>query len=730
MSATSWRRTLVARCVGALLAVWVFIGFYGCSSRAQGEAAAGSGATITSNVDVNQIAAPISKYLYGGFIEHGGQLMYRSLWSEMIDDRKFYFPITSKAPEAPRRQGGGGFRGMQVHGWKPVGPDEVVVLDKDKPYVGEQSPRIALDSAAPHGVRQSGLTLVNGKKYAGRIYLRGTAGSKVKVSLIWGPSENDRQTVTIPALSNEYKKIPLSFTSKADAAEGAIEITGTGTGNFHIGTLSLMPTDNVQGFRPDTIALLRDLHAGMWRLPGGNFISDWDWHNSIGDIDKRPPVLDDAWHAMQTNDLGMDELMTLCKLIGVDPYITVNAGFGDSHSAAEEVEYLNGSASTHMGALRAKNGHPEPYHVKFWNIGNEPYGSWQHGHTDLKYYVLKHNEFAKAMRAVDPSITLLASGAMPDEMTVEGQPRTIQVADPQVHFGDERLDWTGGLLAHSFGNFDGLTEHWYVRVGKRFDYDHAKSIPLESPIEAGYVNVDETVLEWTRHPANRVHKKAEEWNEYVKRFPAMLDRKTFLSIDEYGYGGGSLKADLAYGMILNEMFRHTDFLKMAAYTMATSTLDISSTGAAYNSRGVLYKMYRDHFGSLPVAVSGNSPQPTPKYPPYGDQPETSSGSPTYPLDMVAALTEDRKNLTVAVVNATDSVQKLDMSVTGARIAGPSTLWELTGSLDAENHVGQPAQLAVKEIAIGDASQTISVAPFSVGIYQLPVSGIPVAGAGQ
>ena len=222
-----------------------------------------------------------------------------------------------------------------------------------------------------------------------------------------------------------------------------------------------------------------------------------------------------------------------------------------------------------MGAQRAKNGHPEPYHVKFWDIGNEPYGSWQHGHTDMKYYVIKHNEFARAMRAVDPTITLLASGAMPDEMTVEGQPHTMGIQDPQVHFGDPQADWTGGLLAHSFGNFDALTEHWYVRVGKRYDYEHAKTLPMDAPIEAGYVNADETVLEWVRHPANRVHKKAEEWQEYVKRFPAITDKHIFLSVDEYGYGGGSLKADLAYGMILNEMFRHTDFMKMAAYTMAT-----------------------------------------------------------------------------------------------------------------------------------------------------------------
>lgn len=727
MIKVSPREALLARSVGALLAVWFFIGFYACQGKAQDVASSATGAAITSNIDATQVAAPISKYLYGGFIEHGGMLMYRSLWSELIDDRKFYFPITSKTPEVPaRRQGGGPFRGMAPHAWKPVGPDEAVVLDKIKPFVGDQSPRIQLDSSTPHGIRQSGMALVKGKNYTGRIYLRGTAGAKVKVALIWGPGEGDRQTVSIPAITAEYKKFPLSFTAAADSAEGTIEITGTGVGNIHVGTVSLMPADNVEGFRPDTIALLRDLHAGMWRLPGGNFISDWNWYDSIGDIDKRPPMFDDAWHAMQTNDLGMDELMTLCKLIGVDPYITVNAGFGDSHSAAEEVEYLNGATTTHMGAQRAKNGHPAPYHVKYWNIGNEPYGSWQHGHTYLKYSVLKNNEFAKAMREVDPSITLIASGSMPDEMTVEGQPHTIGVKDPQVHFGDPQLDWTGGLLAHSFGNFDGLSEHWYVRVGKRYDYEHAKSLPMDAPIEAGYVNADETVLEWVRHPSNRVHKKSEEWQEYVKRYPAILDKNIFLSIDEYGYGGGSLKSDLAYGMILNEMFRHTDYMKFAAYTMATSTLDITPTGSVYNARGVLYKLYRDHFGVLPVAVSGNSPQPAPKYPPYGDQPETSAGSPTYPLDMVAALSEDRKFLTIAVVNGTETAQNLNLNVTGVSLAGPSTLWQLTGdSLDAENHVGKPTMVAVKEIAIGDAPKSVSVAPISVNIYRFPV-----AGAGQ
>src|SRR5580700_5353519 len=522
---------------------------------------------IVVTVDTQQTAEPVSKYLFGMFIEHLRTLIYRSLWSEMIDDRKFYFPISSKEPDAPAPAAGGPPRNMQLRKWLPVGPGEAVVMDKDQPFVGDQSPRIELDGASPRGIRQSGFALVKGKKYAGRIYLRGAAGSKVKVSLIWGEGDQGRQTIAIGALTNEYKKFALNFTSPADADAASLEITGTGAGNFHVGAVSLMPADNIQGFRPDTIALLRDLHSGIWRLPGGNFLSNWSWYDSVGDIDKRPPMFDYAWNAMQTNDVGMDELMTFCKLIGTEPYITVNAGFGDAHSAAEEVEYMNGPVTSRLGALRAHNGHPEPYHVKFWDIGNEPYGVWQLGRTDLKYYVLKHNEFAKAMRKADPSITLLASGNMPEAMDLTGEQRAKDVDNLKAVEGTPE-DWTGGLLEHSWGNFDGITQHWYAPSGRHFDLEKAKHLPLDAPTDAGYDKVDQATLEYARYPANIVALQAQAWERYQQRFPAMLDGKIFLSIDEYAYFGGSfgravnLRLALAYGMIFNEMLRHTDFLTM------------------------------------------------------------------------------------------------------------------------------------------------------------------------
>ena len=103
--------------------------------------------------------------------------MYGSLWAEMLDDRKFYFPITAKKPDdaAPSRAA---TFSMKVREWHPVGPEDAVAMDKEKPFVGDQSPRIPLDSATPHGIRQAGLALVKDKQYTGRIYLRGTPGQQ------------------------------------------------------------------------------------------------------------------------------------------------------------------------------------------------------------------------------------------------------------------------------------------------------------------------------------------------------------------------------------------------------------------------------------------------------------------------------------------------------------------------------------------------------------------------
>lgn len=671
---------------------------------------------IQALVDSRQLSEPVSPYEFGMFIEHIGTLIYDGLWAELLDDRKFFGPILdANAGELPKSDHP--FR-RPMRKWIPVGGESHLKMDAEHPFVGEFTPCFSLDSAEPRGLRQRGLTLVAGKDYTGRVYLRSSPDVTVTVRLRWGDAPEQCQSMDFRP-TTQYAKYPFHFTAGADAKDATFEIVATGVGDFHVGTVSVMPADNLDGYRPEVIALLRELQSGMWRLPGGNVISAWNWYDSVGDVDHRPPYFDPVWNAVQSNDVGLDEFMTLCRLIEVEPYISVSAGFGDSHSAAEEVEYMNGAASTHMGALRAAAGHPEPYGVKFWNIGNEPYGSWQFGRTDLRYYVYKHNEFAKAMKKVDPSITLLASGSMPDRLWKDPAVPVPYDASKEM-IGDE-WDWTGGLFAHCMDHFDGMTEHWYAPAGMKYDPPNApKDVDL---MFAGYAPMDYTVLEWVRYPSNRVRIKAEQWEQYARLFPEIGKQGKFLSIDEYAYlaRGATLKTALAYGMVFNEMLRYTDFLKMSAHTMGTSVLDITPTQATYNANGLVFLLFRDLVGNIPVALSGNSPQPAPQFPIDGDQPRVNAGSPTYPLDVVASLTPDKKTLVLSVVNATDSVQPLNLNYSGLTIKGEPTLTLLTGkSLDAVNRVGQPAEVCIESSHVQGDANHLNVAPYAISVYRIPV----------
>ena len=581
-------------------------------------------------------------------------------------------------------------------------------MDTAAPYVGAQSPSVTLAGSAPRGLAQSGFAVLAGKRYTGHLWISGDAGASVQVALVWGTRADQRQSIALPAPAPGWHQADFAFTPTAGTTDARLEITGTGTGAFRIGAVSLMPADNINGWRADTTAVARSLKSGFWRLPGGNFLSDWDWHEAIGPRDQRAPMFDHAWSAMQTNDLGMDEWMELCRIIGVEPYVTVNAGLGDANSAAEEVEYLNGAATSDWGAKRAANGHAEPYKVKWWNIGNEPFGWWQIGKTSLDYYTIKHNDFAAKMRARDPSIVLIASGAMPDQLHAKGVKQNSTLESIQPKFGTEE-DWTGGLFARSWGNFAGITEHWY---------DRGEDRPDAPPADA--------LMEFVRSPSNHVRMEALEWGIYQQRFPKLKDSGVFLSIDEYAYMAGppTLKSSLAYATVFQEMLRHTDFLKMAAFTTGVSTMDITPEGATLNATGMVFKLFGEHFGAgtIPVALDGASPQPEPRYPVGYAHPKVVAGSPTYPLDVIAGLSPDGTMLRVAVVNATFQPQRLALSLADAKLRGSGTRWLLAGkTLTAENKVGKPAGVTIRESKVSGAGRGLIVPPTSAAIYELPLT---------
>ncbi len=664
---------------------------------------------VTVTIDTSKTNAPISKYLYGQFLEHIGGIVNNNIWAEMLDDRKFYYPINSHPPAEPS---GPAWRRVTLRHWTPIGADEFVTMDTGHPYTGDHTPTVKLSSTEARGIQQAGLAVRKGKSYSGRVILAGTSGTTVKVNLAWGDAASDRQTVVIGKLGPDYRKFPLAFQTQSDSDNARLEIVGTGAGSFHIGAVSLMPANNVKGFRAEVIAALKQLHSGVYRWPGGNFVSGHEWRDAIGDPDKRPPIMDPVWHAVQPNDVGTDEFVTLCRLLDVEPYVTVNGGFGDEWSAAQLVEYANGAATTPMGKLRAANGHPEPYHIKFWGVGNEPWGEWQLGFMPVAQWELKHNMFAKAMRKVDPTIKLIAAGAMPDAMTGSKQAKRLngQIVPDYLSPGD----WSGNLLAHCLDNMDLLSEHFYSTSGQRTDLEKGEKVSTGP----------QTLIEWERAPATQVRAKYEHYQEYLKRIPRLQAKPIPIAIDEWAYMGGgpnSYKVVPAYAWAFHEMFRHSDLYQLGAFTFATAMMSESRTDAVLNPTGLLFKLYREHFGTIPVQVSGDSPQPKPIYPAGGDQPAVNPGSDTYPLDVSAALTDDRKTLTFAVVNPSDSEQRLSVSINGAKLANQGHLWRMApATVDATITVGQKPGVEVEEQALTSVNGAMSIPPFSVSIYSYPM----------
>jgi alpha-L-arabinofuranosidase len=664
------------------------------------------GRPVTVTVDASKTGPPISPYVYGQFLEHIGNLIYSGLWSEMLDDRKFYYavePAPAGNPESGQRGSGGRRRGIGPGRWNPIGPVDSVVMDTNNPFVGDQTPLIKLDGPEPRGIRQTGVNFVKGETYDGRIQLAGDPGARVSVSIVWGTNAGAiTQTVQLGKLDRHYKKITFTFKA-ANSGAAQFEITGTGSGSFHVGAVSLMPADNIDGFQPGAIAVLKSLHSGVYRFPGGNYVSAFEWRNAIGDPDKRPPIYDPVWRAVQPNDIGTDEFMTLCKLLGVEPYITVNAGLGDEWSAAEYVEYANGAVTTPMGKMRAANGHPDPYHVKFWAIGNEMWGiTYQYGAIKLDQFEFKHNEFARAMKRKDSTITLIACGAMPDTMTGSGESLALGTNLVPAYLSPE--DWTGGLLENCFNNIDLISEHFYNYGNTHYNLAKGRQVQNDP---------NEPITDWMRRPANHIRIKYEEYKEYEKLLPQLADHPKPLNIDEWAYSGnGRYPTYPAYAWVFHEMFRHPDIFQMAAYTFATSLLARDGTNITLNANGLVFKIYRDHFGTIPVEVSGNSPQPKPIDLPGGEQPEVNAGSPTFPLDVVAAWTEDHRALTVAVLNPTDVGQPLKLNISGAALSGKGTLWRLASTGDNGQNPG------ISSSPIDSIPGSLTLPPFSVNIYEL------------
>ena len=329
-------------------------------------------------IDAAKTGEPISKYIYGQFIEHLGRCIYGGIWAEMLEDRKFFYA---------------GRRARSRRGRPSAGASAVTMVDEGRLRRRAHAADHAGRRRPAGGIVQAGLGLSQGQEVR-RPHLAGgrrrrPARSRSASSGATAP--DDRQTVTIDAARRRVtRRRRCEFTAGGDHRQRpAGDRRPRARARSASGTVSLMPADNVHGMRADTLALLKELDSPVYRWPGGNFVSGYDWKDGIGDRDRRPPRKNPAWtghRAQRLRPRRVHGLLPRCSK--TEPYIAVNSGLGDVEDGRRGGRSTPTARPTRRWAsCGPKNGHAEPYGVKCWGIGNEMYGDWQLGHMPLEKYV-------------------------------------------------------------------------------------------------------------------------------------------------------------------------------------------------------------------------------------------------------------------------------------------------------------------------------------------------------
>jgi len=349
----------------------------------------------------------------------------------------------------------------------------------------------------------------------------------------------------IELTSHNWKEYEARLTVSRDCADAEVRVyvpadhprwtDHVSTGMLWLDHVSLLPVDSVGTVKREVMEMARALNAGMMRL-AGNYISAYHWEHGVGPVLERPVMYNEAWGGWTNKYFGTDEFIRFCRELGAEPLICVNDGSGTPEEAAQWVEYCNGSADTPMGARRAANGHPEPYNVRYWEIGNEVWGQWQVGTCSAERFAERCLAFATAMKAVDPSLVLLACG------------HTDQ-------------DWNRPVLTIAGEQIDYLTLHLYHGCN-RFGMNR------ETPAEERYKAIA-SFPEWTREDIRRTA-------ETIRSIPKA--RHVKLAITEYNtmYYPNTIRkglpdehtlgAAVANAANLNEMLRLSGIVHIGSFS--------------------------------------------------------------------------------------------------------------------------------------------------------------------
>jgi len=434
------------------------------------------------------------------------------------------------------------------------------------------------------------------------------------------------------------------------------------------------PLADENGFRKDFIELVKELKIPVVRWPGGNYVSGYNWEDGIGPKEQRPARLDLAWHQIESNQMGTDEYVKLCELIGAENFICINAGLGTLDQARHWVEYCNYPKGTYYSDLRRKYGNEEPFVVNYWALGNEIDGPWQMGQKNAEDYCKFALEAAKIMQLVDRNIKFIASGASnykPD---------------------NNWIDWNDYVLQHMVGNIDYLSVHRYAREALDGDRSFSGMMCLGLDID----------------------QKIDVVKALIKKAMAKSGSKrpVYISFDEWSGGRNSLTGSLMVAQHLNSFIRHADIVKMANITMLSSLVGTAPDGDFKNALFLAFSLYSNN--CLGTSLDVYSDCETYSNNIFNDIPY---------LDVTAVLNDAAKTLVVNVVNRHETnALTSDVVLQSGEFTGHATIKEVNGSaVTATNtKTQQGVTIASKEIQFQGNKMSYSFPAHSLTQMLIPL----------
>jgi len=511
--------------------------------------------TATITVDTDAVSDwVIDPGLYGRFFEQHGNVAYPGVYDQYVVNtsferwfRKGEHSLTPRRDINPWQA----FRNIPLaegiaEPWEPVGAGAIYETVDDCVNT-DLAQKITSKGSGETGIKQRlALPDYRSNTYNLRFYAKANGGAKqVEVRLVDQASGQVYASKKL-RLSNNWKahRCPLDLqgnraTSKHGDRFGIyeLEIAFSGAGTLLVDQVTLVSDDAIDGlWNPDTVAALKDHHVTVVRWPGGNFASAYDWRDGIGEMDKRPTRPNLAWEGVEPNHVGTDEFLQFCKVAELTPLMCIGFGWSSPQEAGRWVEYCNGDVSTEYGKLRAQNGHPEPYHVRLWQVGNEVYGHYQVGHTTADDYARRYREYYKAMKAADPTIEIMAMGK-----------------DPGYHENDDNA-WNKTLMEIIGRDMDYIDIHRYVRGVRKQKMEDQWNKNRLTEVYIAFSTQYETVIGSIRKLAEKnsldVKLAVTEWAQYLSRqagFP-----------DSFSHGNA-----MFYAGMMNTFLRNSDFVAIS-----------------------------------------------------------------------------------------------------------------------------------------------------------------------